>query len=168
MASAADEDVFESRQPKGLLWFSIIALLVVLGLGIYDLFSDQGIGWSDGLFLFFMTPLLLDVAAMGLGPPILRLDSAGIRYRRLSKHVIPWDHIATVKLTPVWGLDGISIGLKDGMRLPPTRWFGLQRLLHKVVARGDFRLQPDLFSHKLDVIADAIERVGRIPVSRAR
>lgn len=172
MASAASAEPFEAdvtmswRLLSGLPLVGL-AVSVVTDVASSNSPSELLSDWSGALFYILFGLLAIEFLRDLLsGQPALRIDEEGLHWRTLSRSPVPWEDIALIEMGSAWGQDVLSVYLREGARLPPTRLLGLAKYSLRWASKGDFDILTDMLDCGFNQAVEALERFYGSPIGR--
>lgn len=168
-------DRFDARVSIGrtLMLFAGSAAFVAIGLWFVmrpDMLSGpDGPPWLRGApwavmalgavsILFFGLTGMVALRQLARREAVVEIDAQGIRWRRWSDAVIPWDAIRELAVTQMMNQRFISLWLVDAAAYPSTHMMGKLAGANRGMGFGDIAIAPAGLDQGVEAMLAAIER----------
>ena len=168
-------DRFEARVSVGrtLLYFAGSVGFAAIGLWFVmrpDMLSGpDGPPWLRGApwavmtlgavcILFFGMIGVIALRQLARREAVVEIDAQGIRWRRWSDAVIPWDAISELAVTQMMNQRFVSLWLVDASAYPSTHMMGNLAGANRGMGFGDIAIAPAGLDQGVEAMLAAIER----------
>lgn len=115
----------------------------------------RGVGWLA--ILFFGAVGIVGVRQLFRTGPVMRVDEAGILWRRWSDRTIPWDAIVRAEAHDMMGQQFMCLWLDEPERYRPTSLLGRTARINKGMGFGDIALSLQGTDQRFDRLVAVID-----------